>query len=84
MKTEVPDGNSVQTIKPQPTYFDLFQPRSLKTKIQAVVDQGAHLGVVAIIAHANDGNLRVPDQSNQLLQFKHVTMPSANLDSGNN
>lgn len=67
MKTEVTDGNSVQSIKPQPTYFDLFQPRSLKTEIQAVVDQGAHFGVVAIVAHTNDGNLRVSDQSNQLL-----------------
>lgn len=67
MKTEVTDGNSVQSIKPEPTYFDLFQTRFLETKIQAVVDQGAHFRVVAIIAHTNDGDLRVSDQTNQLL-----------------
>ncbi|KAI1238247.1 hypothetical protein IHE44_0012965 [Lamprotornis superbus] len=61
---------------------NLTKTRSLKTKIQTVVNQGAHFRMVAIVAHTNDGYLRVSDQSNQLLHrntltFSHLDWPQS-------
>jgi len=67
VRTEVTDSNSVQPIQSQPPYLNLFQTRSLKTKIKTVVDQGTNFRMVAVITHADDGYLCVSDQTNQLL-----------------
>lgn len=49
-------------------YLDLFDSRPLEAQIEAVVGQWPDLLVVAIVAHADDGNLWIFDQANHLLQ----------------
>lgn len=48
--------------------LDLFHSRPLKSQIKAVVCQWPDLGVVTIIAHADDGDFWTFDQANHLLQ----------------
>lgn len=43
-------------------YLDLFHTRSLKSEIKAVVGECPHLGVVPVITHADDGDVRGLDE----------------------
>lgn len=49
-------------------HLDLFRARPLEAQVEAVVSKRADLHVVAVVAHANNGDLRIFDQTDQLLQ----------------
>lgn len=48
-------------------HLDLLQPRPLEAKVEAVVGQRADLHVVAVVAHADDGDLGILDEADHLL-----------------
>ena len=50
--------------KIQLSYLNLFNPRSLKTKIKTIMNQRANLGMISIIAHTNNGNFCMFYQAN--------------------
>lgn len=53
-------------------YLDLFNSRSVKAQVEAIVDKGADLGVTPIVTHANDRSASVFDELNQLLNTPTV------------
>ena len=48
------------------TDLNLLHPRPLEAEVKAVVGEGAYLGVVAVVAHADDGDLGVLDEQKEL------------------
>lgn len=48
-------------------HLDLLQPWPLEAKIEAVVGQRPDLHVVAVVAHADDGDLGILDEADHLL-----------------
>ena len=51
-------------------YLDLFHSGSLEAQVERVVTETAHLEVVPVVTHADDGHLSVLDQLNQFLKRK--------------
>lgn len=49
-------------------YLYLFHTRPLETQVEAVVRKWADLHMVAVVTHANNGDLWIFYQTNQLLQ----------------
>ena len=62
--------NSTERQQATKTYFNLFDSRSLEAEVKAVVAEAAHLWMVSVVAHADNGNLAV---LYQLYQFLHST-----------
>lgn len=48
-------------------YLDLFDPRSLESKIEAVVAEASYFCVISIIAHTDDRDLGLLYQLYQFL-----------------
>lgn len=48
-------------------YLDLFNPRSLESKIEAVVTEAPHFLMISIITHADDWDLGLLYQLYQFL-----------------
>lgn len=53
-------------------YLDLLHTRPLEPQVEAVVGERADLHVVAVVTHADDGDLGAFDQTDHLLHALHI------------
>lgn len=56
--------------KLQSSYLNLFNPRSLETKIKTIMNQRANFGMISIIAHTNDRDFSMLYQAYEFLKGK--------------
>jgi len=72
--------NSRQTTeKKQNAYFNLFYPWTLEPQVKAVVAEAAYFRMVSVIAHADNWDLALLYQLDQLLHRETTALYSLNI-----